>query len=491
MVGGAVLGGLVIWLSTKFVPKQQLGFINSFARWAIMLSTFVPIGLMSTLAVYIHRYANADRKRKMLITLCLLIPFFVTVVVSVIYLLIPGWLLRHFQPEDRPLMQQYYGWLPIYTLLILYLGIFEQYLIAQMKVAISAFLREISLRILNLALIVMFGFGYFGYPVLFIGTILIYSVPVLIFFLLSVRTKGFGFLFKVNVFTAQEYKEMAHFTWYHFLLGLSLMLMTLMDVLLLPFYDHSGFAAVAVYVVASYVVTLLYIPSKAFQQSSFAVLARAFTDNDLVKAKDIFIRSSLNLLIASIGLAIILYCNLDNVVAIIGNGRNYSGVAPVFSIILIGQLVNFATGMNDQVLSITNYYKFNFYLSFSLIIIFFVLIKVLVPRYGIYGAAASNAIIFIIFNIWKCIFIWKKLDMQPFSNKTLLVIAAGIPALAGGYFFPYLFEPERHIYVHTFIDAILRSSVIAVIYIAMLLWLKPSKDLEGYITSIRKNKRLF
>src|ERR1700677_4933174 len=128
LVAGAVLGGLMIWLSTKFVPKQQFGFINSFARWAIMLSTFVPLGLVSTLAVYIHRYANADNKRKALITLCLFIPLIITLLLSIVYLLIPTWLLHHFQPMDRPLMQQYYGWLPIYTLLFFYMAVLEQYL---------------------------------------------------------------------------------------------------------------------------------------------------------------------------------------------------------------------------------------------------------------------------------------------------------------------------------------------------------------------------
>src|ERR1700748_1215894 len=96
LLGGAFLGGLMIWLSTKFVPKQELGFINSFARWALMLSTFVPLGLTSTLAVYIHRYAADDKKRQMLITICLFLPLVVIAAISVTYLLVPSWLLRHF-----------------------------------------------------------------------------------------------------------------------------------------------------------------------------------------------------------------------------------------------------------------------------------------------------------------------------------------------------------------------------------------------------------
>ena len=115
----------------------------------------------------------------------------------------------------------------------------------------------------------------------------------------------------------------------------------------------------------------------------------------------------------------------------------------------------------------------------------------MIPRYGIYGAAWSNTITLMLFNIIKYLFIKKKLGMVPFTSKTLLVIVAGIPALAAGYFFPYLFEPARHIYVHTFLDVIMRSTVIIIVYLLMLLWLKPSDDLVEYIASIKKNKRLY
>jgi hypothetical protein len=81
--------------------------------------------------------------------------------------------------------------------------------------------------------------------------------------------------------------------------------------------------------------------------------------------------------------------------------------------------------------------------------------------------------------------------MQPFSKNTLLVLLAALPAVAAGYFFPYLFSHTRHIYVHSFMDAALRSLVIIIIYMLMLLWLKPSKDMVEYLASIKKNKRLF
>jgi hypothetical protein len=81
--------------------------------------------------------------------------------------------------------------------------------------------------------------------------------------------------------------------------------------------------------------------------------------------------------------------------------------------------------------------------------------------------------------------------MLPFSRKTLLVVAAALPALAAGYFLPHFFTRQAHTYLYPVFDTVLRSSVIVVIYTVMLVWLKPSKDLESYLLSIRQNKRLF
>jgi len=177
------------------------------------------------------------------------------------------------------------------------------------------------------------------------------------------------------------------------------------------------------------------------------------------------------------------------VVALLKDG--YAEVVPVFFILSVGALVNIATGMNDQVLSINNYYKFNFYVSIVLIVVLLALIRIFVPLYGVFGAAWSTVTTIVLFNIIKTVYVWKKLAVQPFSQRSIRVLLAGIPAFACGYLLPHFFDASRHIYVHAFADAAIRCLVIALIYVGMLVWLKPSEDLETYIASIKKNKRLF
>ncbi len=486
---GAILGAIIIWISTKYLTKPEYGFTRNLTNYAVTFSQILILGLNSTLIVYIHRFDNDDRKRKALLSLCLILPVIVACIFSLCYFLLHSWILHHFQPEDLPFTQRYFAWLPLYTLLFMYMVILEQYLGSQYKVAISAFMREVVVRVANIILILLYGFGYIVFDVLVIGSVLIYILPVLIFLLLSLRTKGFGFSFGLKDFSKTEYKEMIHFSWYHFLLTISILLMGYMDALALPFYDHKGFSSLALYSVAVFFISFLQLPLKAMLPASFTVLAKAFTDNDMEKAKDIFTRSSINILIPTVGISVLLCCNLTNAIAVIKNG--YSEIIPVFAILFIGNIVNIATGMNDQVLSIANYYKFNFYLSLILIGVLYILIRILVPRYGIYGAAWSTTTILMLFNILKYFFVLKKLDMQPFSKGTALVAIAAVIALICGYFFPHFFNQSRHVYVRTFIDVVIRSTIIITIYMLMLLWLKPSPDLEEYISSIKKNKRLF
>jgi O-antigen/teichoic acid export membrane protein len=284
---------------------------------------------------------------------------------------------------------------------------------------------------------------------------------------------------------------MGHFAWFHYLLSMSITLMTALDANLLPLYDKDGFNSLAVYAVAAYLISFLQIPLKAFLPATFSVLTKAFTDNDMPRAKDFFKRSSINLLIPTLAIAFILCCNLDNAVAVIGNQKNYSGMSDVVFILTLGQLVNIVTGMNDQILSITNYYKFSFYVSVIISLLLYVLLRTMIPRYGIYGAAWSNTATLVLFNVVKLIFIHRKLGMLPFSMRTLRVILAALPALAVGYFLPRFFGTLSNVYLSAMADAAVRSIAIVVVYVAMLLWLKPSADLEEYLATVRKNKRLF
>jgi len=124
---GAVLGALVLWLSTKYIPKREYGFLGNFTTYALCSGNLLLMGTFSTLVVYIHRYLKNDNRRKVMITLSLTVPLVIFSLATLCYLAMKPTILHHFLPEDQYYMQKYFTWLPIYTLLFIYMIVLEQY----------------------------------------------------------------------------------------------------------------------------------------------------------------------------------------------------------------------------------------------------------------------------------------------------------------------------------------------------------------------------
>ena len=480
-LAGALLGAAVIYLSRVYISKQELGLQNNLTNQTVASSQILLLGLHNTLAVYIHRYADGDRKKPVLLTITMLLPLFFIAGASALYFLLKPQILSQFQPFDVPYISRYFFWTPVFTLLFSYQVLLETYLISQLKVAKAIFMREIVLRILSIALILLFGFDLINFDAFVAGNVLIYIIPIAILWAIASKTTSWNFSFSWEVFTKAEKKDIIHFTWYHSLLAVSSTLMGYVDALMLAALSSVGLESVAVYILAVFLMSLLQIPYRAMLQATFPILAQAFAANDIEKVGDIFKRSSLNIFIASMAMWLLIVCNLHNAVAILPAG--YEAVTMVVLILSAGRMIDLATGMNDQVLSMSKHYKINFYISILLVVLIIGLNWILIPRYDIYGAAWGTSAALIIFNILKYVIVKRKLGIQPFTKKTPLILLAGGITFIVGYFLPRLDNP--------IIDGLYRSIIIVVLYGGLTVWLKPSADIETYLQSIRQNKRLF
>ncbi|MGN6568904.1 MAG: hypothetical protein ACTHJ0_13170 [Flavipsychrobacter sp.] len=81
---GAILGAAIIFLSLQYIPKQELGYTRTLANQAVIASQFLLFGLSTTLVVYIHKYSDNDKRKKLLITICFLTPFIIICLATVV-----------------------------------------------------------------------------------------------------------------------------------------------------------------------------------------------------------------------------------------------------------------------------------------------------------------------------------------------------------------------------------------------------------------------
>ena len=487
---GAVLGAITLLLSVKYLTQQELGFNRSGILFqAIVASQFALMGMSSVLAIFIHKYPVDDPRRFTLIGICFTIPVVVISMGAIVYFLFKPEILHllYNNPSDKVLGDRYYVLLPICTLLYCLMILMEWYLNSQMKVAVAVFIREVVLRLLNIGLIVVFIFKWIDFDALMYGTVLVHIIPIIVLFILSKQTGSFRISFDRSVFSKKEKKSIFHFAWYHMLTGITLSLMGLIDTLMLAPLDKNGMNTVGVYGIAVFVMSIVIIPYRSMSTSAVPDLTRSYEANDMDRLKNLFQRGGINILIAAVAMSALVLMNTHNLVNFLNmlstKGEDYSALLGVIPILVLGRFIDMATGLNTEVISISKYYKYNFRISILLIVLMFLFIWALVPQMGIYGAAWGATLALIVFNIAKMVFLWVKMRLHPFSRKSLRVLVAGLIAMASVYFIP--------VFSHPIVDTILRCVIIMLVYVLALIFLKPSADLNEYLQSIVKNKRLF
>lgn len=478
---GAGLGALIVLVSPMLMEKAEYGLINNITYLAATVQLFVMMGTSVLIAVYTQRYANTDERRKTLLTLGLLTTIISSVIFAVAFLLLREPIIGMYNATDQALISRYYHFIP-FVVVFMGLGtIIEHFLIANVKVAQSAFTKEVVLRVINLSLLGLIYAGYIGFSQYLAGNVFMYIVPLTLLFIFASRVKGFGLSLNFKVFSKAEYKDMLHFSWYHLLVGSTLTLLGYVDTLMIAPLDKNGLGASAMYAIAVFVASFMFMPYRSMAVASSPILNQAYIDKDMPKVRDLFTRAGVNILIAGVGMFVIIAVNIDNLVRVLPEG--YEPVKYLVLILMLGKLADMATGLNNELISISRHYKFNFRLSALLLLMVVVLDRIFIPIYGIYGAAWVATGMLIAFNAVKMIFLYYKLQLKPFTSKTWLIPVAGAIAGLLGYLWPYLINP--------YIDAVTRTFIVVIVYVVALIVLKPSDDLTNYLNSVRKDKKLF
>ena len=106
---------------------------------------------------------------------------------------------------------------------------------------------------------------------------------------------------------------------------------------------------------------------------------------------------------------------------------------------------------------------------------------ILIPKYGMVGAAYSSLFAVLIFNIIKFIFLKIKMDISPFNYKTLLLAIIGILIYNLTIFIPNFKNP--------IVDIMINSFIILIIYLFLIIKLKLSPKFNSIFYNLIKLDR--
>jgi O-antigen/teichoic acid export membrane protein len=479
---GFALGFFNTYLFTREggFKEEEYGLTGIFIALANLMLSLANFAMPSyILKFYPYYNDNLDKKRNDILTWALVASLvgFCFVVIGGIYF---KDLIVYKFGNKSPDFVKYYNWIFPFGLGLTLYSILESYAWQLKKSIFTNFLREVQFRAFTTILIIFTFYGWLGNFDLFIKIYSFTYLGIAAILLIYLLANGYVHLtFKVSVVTKKFSKKI--FTLIKFVYGGTLVyaIASVFDTILLASVSASGLKAVAVYSLAQNMASLIQAPQRGIITSSIAALSQAWKDKDFKRINWIYKQSAINQLIFAVGMFALIWLNFSDGIFTFHLQHGYLDAKWVFFFIGLMRIVDMGTGVNSQIIGTSTLWKFEFFTGVILLLITLPLNYILTKYYfDVVGPAIANLFTFSIYNAIRFLYLKKKFNMQPFTQKTIQTILLGIVSFYCCYF---LFNAYTGFWWLT-----VRSSCFIALYGSGTLILKLSSDILPIWSTIQK-----
>jgi O-antigen/teichoic acid export membrane protein len=464
-----------VFIFPHIISKEYLGLINLLQSVTLVLVSLPMLGLTHILLRFYSEWKSDD-------TAAHFNAFSMTVMgVSLLLFVAAYYLCRGpviaFYQKESPLFLTYYLMIIPLVIIQAYTQYFEIFALAKMRVAVPAFLREIVLRLLLITLVYLFAYHSLSEKQFIYGFVMVYFIAFIA--LLIYIVKGLQF----STGKARAYVSNPHFRSHMLYGGGMLMLIVFsnisnfLDGIILPAY--LGLGALGIYARPLVLGQMIQVPYRAISLISIPVIREAIVENNMQKVKQLNKDIAINLFLIGCFLFTLLVSNADGIFGLFP--AEYIVGKQVLYIIAAGRLLDMAFGLNSEILSYSKYYKYTIIFSLVMMCLTILLNVLLIPRYGMNGAAMAVSVALIVFNVLKTFTIWRKFHFHCFSRHYLSLIAIATLSILILHFIPMLRFMKHHMFLNSMANIAFKGTLGAILFLVPTYLLKVSPDMNDFI----------
>jgi len=462
---------------------EQYGLTRVFIVTGNFLYGFASFGLAAVIYKFFPYYKdNLKEKENDLLSICLMLSLVGFVLTTAAGIVFEPLIVRKFSSKS-PLLVQYYFWIFPFLFFYLFYSILEAYAWSLRKTIVTSFLKETGFRISTTVLIVLFLAGGINFPLFIKIFSFLYAISFFVLLWYLVRIKKFNFTTTISRVTKKFWKKMG--TLMLFVYGGIIIQVTAasIDSFTIASYVKDALTYLAVYDFSTYVCSLIQAPQRSMIAISIPILSQAWKDKDYSTVQRVYSRSSLNLLMISLFIFLLIWLNYNDAIDSFALNPTLKAGKMVVLLWSLKYIIDMGTGVNAQIIGTSIFWRFEFLSGVILILLAVPLNIILVKQFGIDGAAWSSLIAFTIYNIIRLAFLWRRFKMQPFSMNTLYVLLHALICYGICY---VLFRG-----MHGFLGMAVRSGVFVVLFVISAYQLKITPDIAPVWATIQKRIKIF
>ena len=364
-----------------------------------------------------------------------------------------------------------YTWL-IYIIAVAmaYFEVFFAWSKIHFKSVFGNIMKEVFHRVCVFFLLFAVYFKILSAEQFIIAVSLVYVARMLIMTLyaFSLRLPRFSFNFDFNVASVLKY------TFLIIIAGSVAMFMLDLDKFMLGKLIEID--NIAYYNVAIFIATVIAVPARAMHQITHPLTAKFLNENNMVELKQLYKKSSLNLVLTSGLIFVLIIININEFYKLLP--EQYSQALFVVVIIAVVKLIDNLIGNNNAIIFNSNYYRIILLFGVIIIVVAVILNLYLIPIYNINGAATASFLALFLYGSLKIWYVNKRFKMHPFSMGTAYALTLIFGLCVLFYFWDFSFNP--------IINIALKSIIVTMCYGFIVYRFNFSDDITGLINKVLK-----
>lgn len=458
-----------LFLYTNFLSDEYYGLVAFVLSAANIMMPFMAFGVHNTIIKFYSTYKSKNSVNGFL-TLMLFLPLLI--IIPLVFL---GYVsfeaISTFLASENAIVKNYIWHIFITAIAMAYFEIFYAWTKVQLQTVFGNIMKEIFHRILIMVLLCAVYLKWLSQDQFIIGLVGVYVIRMILMKLYA-YTLWFP---KIRFQKIENLSNVLIYTVLMIIAGSIAMIILDIDKFMIGLMlEH--IENVAYYSVAIFIATVIAVPQRAMHQIMMPLTAQYLNSKDYDALKDLYKRSSLNLLVVSGFIFLLIILNINQLYLILP--KDFTGGLMVVVIISIAKLYDNALGNNNAILFNSDYYKMVLVFGVLLTVAAILFNLVFIPKYGINGSAIATFLAISIYNSLKIFYVKQKFEMQPFTQASLkiLITLAGLTIMFYLWEFPF----------HPIANITLKSLSIAICYFIIIIRWNVSEDISLQIKKYLK-----
>lgn len=461
---GFTIGAInTLFLYTNFLNPAYYGVVGYVLSASTILMPILAFGTQNTLIKFFSSYR--DKQQQQAFTgFVFLLPLLVSIPVAVIGIIGYRWFVTIVSSKNQ-ILEPYVWTIYLLAFFMAYFEVFYAWAKVHFKSVYGNFLKEVYHRIAVMLLLFSVSLNWIAVGTFIYLLMAVYGSRMVLMLVSAIWIKKpiLKWSLPHNYWSVLKYSLLIILT--------GSIAAVLLDVDKVMLGQFKAIENIAYYNVAVFMAMVIAVPARAMHQITYPISSALMNSKNMKDLEILYKKSSINLFLIGGLIFLLIVLNVNAMYELLP--ENYSGGVLVVFLISLAKLFDNLMGNNNAIIFNSDYYHMVLLFGLLLACLTVVLNMIFIPIWGLNGAAFATFFSLVIYNLTKLYFVYRKLEIQPFTKFT------GLAALSIGFIFVLFFWWDFDF--NPIMNILLKSLMITALFLLSVYYMKLSEDINNLI----------